>query len=68
MSVDLQEVSQTLFAAADQLWTDTPFRPDQYAPPVLAPIALRQMEAKFEKVHEGYLGSVSGDGKSDCHA
>ena len=26
-------------------------RPDQYAQPVLALIALRQMEAKFEPVH-----------------
>ena len=48
---DLQDFSRTLFAAADQLWTNSALRPDQYAQPVLALIALRQMEAKFEAVH-----------------
>jgi type I restriction enzyme M protein len=51
MTIDLQEFSRTLFAAANQLWTNTALRPDQYAQPVLALIALRQMEAKFEAVH-----------------
>jgi len=45
------EQARTLFAAADQLWTNSTLRPDQYAQPVLALIALRQMEAKFEAVH-----------------
>jgi type I restriction enzyme M protein len=40
-----------LFAAANQLWTNSNLRPDQYAQPVLALIALRQMEARFEVVH-----------------
>jgi type I restriction enzyme M protein len=48
---DLQDFSRRLFAAADQLWTNTALRPDQYGQPVLALIALRQMEAKFETVH-----------------
>src|ERR1700687_4453133 len=48
---DLQDFSRRLFAAADQLWTNSTLRPDQYAQPVLALIALRQMEAKFEAVH-----------------
>jgi type I restriction enzyme M protein len=51
MPTDLQDFSRTLFAAADQLWTNTSLRPDQYAQPVLALIALRQMETKFEAVH-----------------
>ena len=51
MGNELQDVSRTLFAAADQLWTNTALRPDQYAQPALALIALRQMEAKFEAVH-----------------
>ncbi len=51
MTTDLQHFSRTLFAAADQLWTNSTLRPDQYAQPVLALIALRQMEAKFEAVH-----------------
>jgi type I restriction enzyme M protein len=50
MAIDLREFSRTLFAAADKLWTNTALRPDQYAQPVLALIALRQMEAKFEAV------------------
>jgi type I restriction enzyme M protein len=51
MATNLHELSQRLFAAANQLWTNTALRPDQYAQPVLALIALRQMEAKFEQVH-----------------
>lgn len=50
MAVDLQDLSRRLFKAADQLWANTTLRPDQYAQPVLALIALRQMEAKFELV------------------
>ena len=52
MATDLQELSRALFATANQLWTNTALRPDQYAQPVLALIALRQMEAKFEAVHK----------------
>jgi type I restriction enzyme M protein len=51
VATDLQDFSRTLFAAANQLWTNSALRPDQYAQPVLALIALRQMEAKFEAVH-----------------
>jgi hypothetical protein len=36
MPVDRQDLSRRLFAAANQLWTDTALRPDQYAQPVLA--------------------------------
>jgi type I restriction enzyme M protein len=52
VATDLQDLSRRLFAAADQLWTNSALRPDQYAQPVLALIALRQMEAKFEAVHK----------------
>lgn len=51
VTIDLQDISRRLFATADQLWTNSNLRPDQYAQPVLALIALRQMEAKFETVH-----------------
>jgi type I restriction enzyme M protein len=51
VATDLQDFSRTLFAAANQLWTNSTLRPDQYGQPVLALIALRQMEAKFEAVH-----------------
>ncbi len=74
MATDLQDFSRTLFAAADQLWTNSTLRPDQYAQPVLALIALRQMEAKFEAVHaelapqvqgppEAHAGRLSGQGR-----
>jgi type I restriction enzyme M protein len=54
--MDLRDFSRRLFAAADPLWTNSAPRPDQYAQPVLALIALRQMEAKFETVHVPNLG------------
>ena len=47
---DLQDFSRRLFAAADQLWTNSALRPDQCLQPVLALIALLQMEIKFEAV------------------
>jgi type I restriction enzyme M protein len=43
---DLADFSRTLFAAANQLWTNSALRPDQYAQPVLALIAVRQMELR----------------------
>jgi type I restriction enzyme M protein len=52
VTTDLKDISRRLFAAADQLWTNSNLRPDQYAQPVLALIALRQMEARFEAVHK----------------
>jgi type I restriction enzyme M protein len=51
VAVDLQDLSRRLFKAADQLWANSTLRPDQYAQPVLALIALRQMEARFELAH-----------------
>lgn len=60
MPVDLQDFSRRLFAAADQLWTNSTLRPDQYAQPVLALIALRQMEAKFETVHAELAPKFTG--------
>jgi autotransporter passenger strand-loop-strand repeat protein len=51
VSIDLQDLSRRLFKTAEQLWTNTALRPDQYAKPVLALIALRQMETKFDLVH-----------------
>lgn len=60
MAVDLQDLSRRLFAAANQLWANTSLRPDQYAQPVLALIALRQMEAKFDLVHEELSKTFTG--------
>ena len=60
MSVDLQDLSRRLFQTANQLWTNTDLRPDQYAQPVLALIALRQMEAKFDLVHSELAKTFTG--------
>lgn len=68
MAVDLQDLTRRLFQTANQLWTNTDLRPDQYAQPVLALIALRQMEAKFDvvdaelsKTFTGRLKPTPGD-------
>ncbi len=58
--MDLQDLSRRLFQAADQLWTNSTLRPDQYAQPVLALIALRQMEARFETVHAELAPKFTG--------
>ena len=60
VAVDLQELSRRLFKAADQLWANSTLRPDQYAQPVLALIALRQMEAKFELVRAELAPKIKG--------
>jgi type I restriction enzyme M protein len=60
VAVDLQDLSRRLFTTANQLWTNTSLRPDQYAQPVLALIALRQMEAKFDRVHADLAPSFTG--------
>lgn len=60
MAVDLQDLSRRLFQTANQLWTNTALRPDQYAQPVLALIALRQMEAKFDAVHKDLAPTFTG--------
>ena len=60
MSVDLHDLSRRLFQTANQLWTNTALRPDQYAQPVLALIALRQMEAKFDLIHGELAKTFTG--------
>jgi len=71
MSVDLQDLSRRLFQTANQLWTNTALRPDQYAQPVLALIALRQMETKFDLVQKELSKTFTGRLKptpADYHA
>ena len=60
VTVDLQDLSRRLFQTANQLWTNTALRPDQYAQPVLALIALRQMEAKFDLVGQELAATFTG--------
>ncbi|RYG89388.1 MAG: SAM-dependent DNA methyltransferase [Alphaproteobacteria bacterium] len=71
MALDLQDLTRRLFQTANQLWTNTDLRPDQYAQPVLALIALRQMEAKFEGVDAELAKTFTGRLKpaaEDYHA
>lgn len=71
MSVDPRDLSARLLKAANQLWTNTTLRPSQYAQPVLALIALRQMEAKFDAIHGEHFTNATGRLKpepSDYHA
>ncbi len=60
MAIDLQDLARRLFKAAETLWTNTGLRPDQYAQPVLALIALRQIEAKFLLVDAELKPSFTG--------
>ncbi len=60
MATDLQDFSSRLYAAANQLWTNSTLRPDQYSQPVLALIALRQMEKMFEQVHAALAPQYKG--------
>ncbi len=60
MAIDLQDFSSRLYKAADKIWANGTLRPDQYAQPVLALIALRQMEQKFEKVHAALAPKYKG--------
>lgn len=60
VQVDLQDLTRRLFQTANQLWANTDLRPDQYAQPVLALIALRQMEAKFDLVHANLSTTMTG--------
>ena len=60
MSIDLQDLTRRLFQTANQLWANTDLRPDQYAQPVLALIALRHMESKFDLVHAELSKTFTG--------
>jgi type I restriction enzyme M protein len=60
MAIDLQDLARRLFKAAETMWTNTGLRPDQYAQPVLALIALRQMEAKFLLVDAALKPTFTG--------
>jgi hypothetical protein len=59
MATDLRELARALFKTADNLRTNPSLGPDEYARPVLALLALRQMEARFDAVH-AELGSRKG--------
>jgi hypothetical protein len=66
--MDLQDISRRLFAAANQLWTNTALRPDQYGQPVLALIALRQMEARGSRLSTPSWHRCTRDASSPSRA
>jgi type I restriction enzyme M protein len=47
MANHLNEIEKRLWAAADQMWTNTGLRPNEYAAPVLGLLFLRYAEKKF---------------------
>lgn len=47
MANHLNEIEKRLWAAADQMWTNTGLRPNEYAAPVLGLLFLRYTEKRF---------------------
>ena len=60
-----------LWAAADQLWTNSSLRPSEYSPPVLGLIFLRYADARFAQAEKALAGRARRRGgvtKEDYHA
>ena len=57
MSVDLQDLENRLWAAADQLWANTGLKPSEFSNPVLGLIFLRYAEKRF---HEAEARLIAG--------
>lgn len=49
MSVDLSQIENRLWAAADQLWANTGLKPSEFSNPVLGLIFLRYAEKRFHE-------------------
>lgn len=49
MSVDLNQIENRLWAAADQLWANTGLKPSEFSNPVLGLIFLRYAEKRFHE-------------------
>ena len=56
----LAELEKRLWAAADQLWANSPLRPSEYSSPVLGLIFLRFGDNAFTKVEAELKGKSSG--------
>ena len=59
MPIDLQDLENRLWAAADQLWANTGLKPSEFSNPVLGLIFLRYAEKRFHEaeaklIAEGY--------------
>ena len=67
----LAELEKRLWAAADQLWANSPLRPSEYSTPVLGLIFLRFADNAFTKVEAELKGKSTGRraiGKLDYQA
>lgn len=67
----LAELEKRLWAAADQLWANSPLRPSEYSTPVLGLIFLRFADNAFTKVEAELKGKATGRrtiGKTDYQA
>jgi len=67
----LAELEKRLWAAADQLWANSPLRPSEYSIPVLGLIFLRFADNAFIKVEAELKGKSTGRrtiGKTDYQA
>ena len=67
----LTELEKRLWAAADQLWANSPLRPSEYSTPVLGLIFLRFADNAFTKVEAELKGKATGRrtiGKTDYQA
>jgi type I restriction enzyme M protein len=67
----IAELERRLWAAADQLWANSPLRPSEYSAPVLGLIFLRFADNTFTKVEAELKGKATGRrtiGKLDYQA
>jgi len=65
------DFERRLWAAADQLWTNSALQPSEYATPVLALIFLRYADHRFAQAERELAGKArrrGGVGKDDYHA
>ena len=67
----LAELEKRLWAAADQLWANSPLRPSEYSTPVLGLIFLRFADNAFTKAEAELKGKATGRraiGRTDYQA
>ena len=74
MSIDIRDLNNRLWEAADQLRANSKLRSSEYGPPVLGLIFLRYAEHRFQHAHEEFstkaneAGSRRKIGKADYQA
>jgi type I restriction enzyme M protein len=60
MANNLNEIEKRLWSAADQMWTNTGLRPNEYAAPVLGLLFLRYSEKRFLDAQKQLQGKGIG--------